>query len=133
LALEQLQEKNSLDYSLLNDVVVKNLEVANAREEMLFSETGLLSMGLGLAGFGGLGGLLGLMRKRPGDWTKDEVDNALADANIETTKKESQIYELVKGVQEFINAGKGEELKSVLAKNQSADTKKTVATIKATL
>jgi len=151
LLLKQQLETNELEYSLASKSMAANINTAKQREEMLFSEQGLLSMGLGLAGFGGLTGILGLMRKRPGDWTKDEVDNVLADANIETTKKESQFIELVKGIQAFIDTFDDNEvtdqktasefmsnsvvarLKVALNAEQSADTKKNVASVKATL
>lgn len=135
LALQQLQEKNNLDYNLLHDIAAKNLEIAKQKEEMLFSETGLLSMGLGLAGFGGLTGMIGLMRKRSGDITPQEMEQVVSDVKGEVTAKDRQIIELVKGVQAFIKSGNGEAeaLKAKLAAAQSADTKETVAKIKATL
>lgn len=138
LALEQLQEKNSLDYSLLNDVVVKNLEIANAREEQLFGETGLLSMGLGLAGFGGFTGLLGLLRKRPGDHSPQDFENAVTTIKGEVSTKEKQFIQVVQGVKKFMDSktrdGKIdtviEELKGFLREAQDEDTKKAVAVAK---
>lgn len=140
LAVKQLAEKNELDYGLLSDVVTKNLEIAQEREGLLFSETGLLSMGLSALGAGGLAGFLGLMRKRPGDFTATEVEQTVAAVKGEVTAKDRQIIELVKGVQEFMDKQSGGEqgdrinevLKTVLAMNQSADTKQAVAAIKAT-
>ena len=137
LALSQLQEKNNLDYSLLNDIVIKNRQEAQAREEELFSQTGYLSMGLSLAGFGGLGGLLGLMRKRPGDLTQQDYELAVNSINGEVQKRDNQLIEVVKGVQDFINEHKDDQLvadlKGMLEKRQSEGTKQTVGKIKATI
>ena len=135
LALEQMQEKNQLDYGILRGVVVNNLKIARQREERLFSEKGLLSMGLSLAGFGTLTGVLGLMRKRPGDITPQEMEKAVVDVKGEVTQKERQFIELVKGVQKYISTHNGEVegLKQCLATEQSTDTKQAVALTKAVL
>lgn len=135
LALEQMQEKNQLDYGILRGVVVNNLKIARQREERLFSEKGLLSMGLSLAGFGTLTGVLGLMRKRPGDITPQEMEKAVVDVKGEVTQKERQFIELVKGVQKYISThnGEAEGLKQCLATEQSTDTKQAVALTKAVL
>lgn len=136
LALQQMAEKNQLDYNLLNDLVVRNVELARQREEMLFSESGLLAMGLSLAGVGGFTGLIGLMRKRPGDLTPAEQEQVLGTIKGEVTNKERQILELVRGVQAFLDVedtGAAQHLKTKLASAQSADTKETVARIKTTL
>lgn len=135
LHLQQLQEKNELDYSILNEVVTRNVKTAELREDLLFSETGLLSTGLAALGVGGLGGFLGLMRKRPGDVSRAEMDTALADAGVEMGQKEQQLAETVLGVQAFLNTwtgGKeaGDRLKSCLSQAQSTETKKAVAILK---
>jgi len=137
LNLLQLAEKDNLVYAQLNDIVKNNRINSQISEEQLFGKTGLLSMVLGLLGAGTLTGYLGLMRKRPGDITPEEVKQVVSGKEAELTAKEIQIIELVKGVQEFIDNGTSSgslrELKDFLAKAQSIGTKQTVAKIKATL
>jgi hypothetical protein len=140
LALAQMAEKNELDYGILKGAVANNLKTARDREEKLFGKTGLLSTGLTALGFGTLTGVLGLMRKRPGDVTPQEMESVVAEVKGEVTDKDRQIIELVKGVQTFINkyrddptSGVDVELKAMLGAAQSPDTKKAVAAIKTTL
>jgi len=134
LALVQMKEKNQLDYGILRGVVVGNTKVARAREEQLFGETGLLSMGLSLFGIGGLGGLLGLMRRRPGDITPQEMEQALIEVKGEVTTKDRQFIEVVKGVQGFLDMHQKEaiamELKAYISKARSVDTKQAIAVAK---
>lgn len=135
LALEQMREKNQLDYSILRGVVINNTKVAREREELLFGETGLLAVGLGALGAGGLGSILGLMRKRPGDITPQELEAALAEVKGEVTAKDRQVIEIVKGVQKFLDKYPkgtvyGDELRLALS-NQSIDTREAVAVAKA--
>lgn len=137
LALNQMLDKNKLDYALLKDVTISNTQIARAREEKIFGEKGLLSMGLGLMGFGTLTGMLGLMRKRPGDITSQEMELAVADIKGEVTTKDRQLIEIVKGVQVFLDAHPktdpvGAELRTALAK-QSVDTRQAVAVAKTTV
>jgi hypothetical protein len=134
VAMKHMIENNELNFNLLNDVVASNLEIARSREDLMFSETGILSMGMGLLGFGGFTGLLGTLRKRPGDLTKQDYEAAVGAIKEEVTDKDRQIIELVKGVQEFCNYnGGGTELKRYLKSAQSADTKELIGKIKATL
>jgi len=144
LALQQMMEKNQLDYTMLNDLVVRNTKEARSREEQLFAQDGLLTMGLTLAGFGGFTGLIGLGRKRPGDLTPQDMEQAVGTIKGEVTKKDRQLIELVKGVQGFLDLDwtwKPESgdidvvgnLKEKLASAQSADTKQLIGQIKATL
>jgi hypothetical protein len=140
LALTQMVEKNELDYGILKGAVANNLKTARDREEKLFGETGLLSTGLTALGFGTLTGLVGLMRKRPGDVTPQEMESVVADVKGEVTVKDRQFIELVKGVQTFLNKYKDDvtsvvdvELKAALSAAQSADTKQAVAVVKTTL
>lgn len=137
LAIEQLAEKNQLDYNVLKGVVAGNLKLAKQRAAQLFGETGLLSMGLTALGFGGLTGLLGLMRKRPGDITPIEMESAVQDIKGEVTSKDRQMIEIIAGVQKFLNKHTvgdtaGDELRSALSA-QSFDTRQAVALAKATL
>lgn len=139
--LSQLIDKDRLFYTQLSDTVRIQLTAARQQEELLFGEKGLLTMGLGLAGFGGLTGLIGLMRKRPGDITPEELKKAVSGKDATITERETQVIELVKGVQEFIDnlpksnedAVRLKELKRCLDGAQSAKTKMAVGCIKATL
>lgn len=138
LALSQMAEKNQLDYGILKGAVASNLKAARDREEQLFGETGLLSTGLTAIGFGTLTGLVGLMRKRPGDITTQEVESVVAEVKGEVTDRDRQIIELVKGVQKFLNAHPktdpiGAELRTALSDVQSTETKQAVAVVKTTL
>jgi hypothetical protein len=136
LALAQMQEKNQLDYGILRGVVTNNTKIARAREEQLFGETGLLSVGLSALGAGGLAGMLGLMRKRPQDWSPEEMESALAELKGSVSGKDRQLIEVVKGVQSFINTNPGEaadRLKAAITAARSSDTAQAIAAIKATL
>jgi len=140
LNLQQLAQKDNLDYGIHKNVVSTNLVTANQREEQLFGEAGLLPLGLSMMGAGGFAGLLGLMRKRPGDVTKPEMEQALATATgktiAELSLKEKQMIQLVKGVQAFIDADNPNDtvatLKSYMNEAQDKDTQAAVAVIKKT-
>lgn len=142
LDLKQLIQKDDLEYSIHKDVVANNLAVAFQREELLFGETGLLSLGLSMAGFGSLTGLLGLMRKRPGDITAPEMEQALASATGKTTAdlsaKEKHFVQVVKGVQAFMDPRNDndsrsvEDLKLYMDQAQDIDTQAAVAVVKKT-
>lgn len=137
-AYQQMAEKDQLDYSLLSNLVISNRTIAQAREEALFGETGLLSIGLTALGFGSFTGILGLLRKRPQDITPEELESKLTELNGELSDKDRQLIELIRGVQQFINANGKEvavidQLKQFLAAAQNPDTKIKVAEVKATL
>ena len=139
----QLLDKEALDFSILNGVVERNRAEAVALEDSIFNPTsGLLALGLGAFGIAG-GGILGLMRKRPGDWEPAEVEDALTDLTVQMGDKERQFVETVKGIQKFmdnnIDPTNGDrtpeeylihKLKEELRSAQSADTKKAVAVAK---
>lgn len=105
LDLQQQIQQDNLVYSIHKDVVSNNVTAGLQREESLFGPQGLLSMGLSMIGMGGLAGFVGLMRKRPGDITKDEADAAIAQATGESqdevAAKTKQFYQVVQGVSEF--------------------------------
>lgn len=144
LSLKQLIQKDDLEYSIHKDTVSYDLAIASERENLLFGETGLLSLGLSMAGFGGLTGLLGLMRKRPGDITAPEMEQVLALATNKATSdlstKDKQFVQLVKGLQVFMDPYKGttdnkeavmlQELKTALNGKQDVDTQAAVAVVK---
>lgn len=142
LNLKQLIQKDDLKYSIHKDSVSTDLAIALQRENLLFGETGLLSLGLSMAGFGGLTGLLGLMRKRPGDITTPEMEQTLAIAtgktSAELSLKDKQFVQVVKGVQEFIDPRNGNDtdaiasLKLYLTEAQDVDTQAAVAVVKKT-
>jgi hypothetical protein len=134
--LQQMIEKDKLDYSLHRDVASENLLASQQWEEMLFGEQGLIALGLSLAGVGGLAGIYGWTRKRPNDRTPEEFNSAVEEVKAEVTTKNKQIAEIVKGVQGFLDKTEGdtgEGLKTFLSKYQSADTKEEIAKIKANI
>jgi len=136
LILNQMLEKNELDHGVLKGTVVANRQKAGEREATLFGPTGLLSMGLSLLGVGGLGGVLGLMRKRPGDITPQEMESALAELKGSVTDKDRQFIEVVKGVQNYINANPGtiaDGLKTAISAVRGTDTKQAIAAAKAVI
>jgi len=139
--LRHLIEKDITQHGIHQKVTTSNFVAGQHREEALFGEKGLFSMGLSLAGFGGLTGMLGLMRKRPGDITKPEMEQALATATGKTSAKllsrEKQLIQVVRGVQAFINSGQAGSdvalLKSEMNAAQDKDTQAAVAVIKKTV
>jgi hypothetical protein len=80
---------------------VKNRKNAEIREETWFGEGGALSSVLALAGVGGLSGFLGIMRKRPGDVSRAEMETALAEAGVDVGERERQMFQIIQGVQKF--------------------------------
>ncbi len=146
LKLKQLIQKDDLEYSIVEDAVANNLAIGLQREELLFGKTGLLSLGLSMAGFGGLTGILGLMRKRPGDITAPELEQAITSATGKTSadlsSKEKQFVQLVKGVQLFFDDYRDstsstqtdmlKALKVAMNVKQDTDTQAAVAVVKKT-
>jgi len=85
------------------------------------------------------GGVIGLLRKRPGDWEQGEVDTALAEVGVELGEKEKQFVEVVKGVQQFRvackDSGESSKLEAVefltsFLQSQSKDTAAAVTAAK---
>lgn len=143
LLLDQLREKKQLTYDQLREVVNRDEKISAQKGESLFGPTGLLTLIAGATGMGGLGGIIGLMRKRPGDITKEEYQTALADAGVQTNEKQGQMLELIVGIQEFIDqnqitaesGGKADNatalaLKTCLSKATSPATRRVVADAK---
>jgi len=139
---QQLIEDNNLEYSLLKKATVPNVTVGLEREQSLFGEAGLLSLGLSCLGVGGLGTFIGLMRKRPGDITKEEYHQAFADiqnkAAGELSEKDKQLVELVMGFENLKKTFKADvhlldTFKSMMNKVQDTSTRVAVAEIKAKL
>jgi hypothetical protein len=129
-------EKDVTQHGIHQKVVASNKAAGIRREEQLFGETGLLSLGLSMMGAGGAAGLLGLSRKRPQDVTAAEMESAIATVKGESVEelsaKEKQFAQLVKGIGEFMatNPAGGEVLKPIMDKCQDAETKVAVATVK---
>jgi len=132
--LNTLAQKDNLKFTQFNDITSLNLQNARQKEEQLFGDKGLLSMGLSLAGFGTLTGLIGLMRKRPGDVTPEQLKTAVSGTEAQVTDREQQVFELVRGIQKFLDIERSTtaaaRLKDELAKQQSVETKKIVAQMK---
>ena len=137
--LRQMMEDDKLEYDQISGTVNDNLRDAHQREEALFGEKGLLSMGMTMAGFGTLTGFLGLMRKRPQDITPEELQLTVREAtgkvNGELSAKQKQFMQVVKGISVFMEKRKDDgdtivALKDVLAKFQDAETEVAVAKAK---
>ena len=134
--LAKLMDADNLQYSQLAGSVGADLKQAQVREEMMFGADGLITLLLTAGGVGTLTGLVGLMRKRPQDLTPEEVQVALGQSTAALSEKQKQMYEIVTGVQRYIETFQGnppngtvESLKTALSKAQSADTKRVVAQI----
>jgi hypothetical protein len=87
----------------------------------LFGQEGGIATLLGIAGLSGATGLLGLMRKRPNDWTKEEVDVAIADA---TGQSQEEIATKTKAIVEVVKSV--DRVKENLKKNLESDSNSTV-------
>jgi len=150
VAIKQMQENLQLDYNHLNAVVTKNKNDAIAREEALFADGGALSTLLAAGGFGAFAGFLGLMRKRPGDLTPDDLRQATEEIIQEVDIKESQFNQVVVGIEKFMKNKDGiaavvngessaadktdallSLLKTVLSKEQDSLTRQEVGKAKA--
>jgi len=136
--LQHRMDKDNTLHGIHRGVTVGNRQAGRQREETLFGETGILSLGLSMIGAGGFAGVLGLMRKRPGDITPQEMEHTLATATGKTTAdlsiKEKQFVQLVKGVQGFLDINKetmaGKEMKNCMNVAQDTDTRIAVAAVK---
>lgn len=135
--LRHLIEKDNTQYSIHKKVTALNYQTAVQREEALFGEKGLLSLGLTMAGFGGFTGLLGLMRKRSGDCSPDEVQEAIAVAQgknvADLTEKDKQWSQLIVGMQKFVNTLPPEQqnsFKSMMNMQQDTNTQVAVSKTK---
>jgi len=138
--LDQMKDQDALQHAIHQKVTTNNYQKAIKTEELLFGETGILSLVMGMTGMGALTGVLGLSRKRPQDVTPQEMEQALAQATNKTaeelTLKEKQLIQIVKGIQNFKaeNADRNdvlEGLKKALLAAQDTDTKAAVAVVKA--
>lgn len=142
---EQLAQGDLLKYNQVQQRATVNRQRALEMESALFAADGLLPIGLAALGAGGLAGLVGLMRKRPQDYTEEELREA-------TASQSKQFQELVIGVQGIFKAVEGisfdaptdedkerihdlklqliEKIKTILDSTQDTDTQVAVATLK---
>lgn len=138
--LQQELAKDTKDYSHCKKVSSQNVISGLQREEALFGEKGLLSLGLSLAGMGTLTGYLGLRRKRPGDLTPQDMEKALAEATGKTAEelsaKQKQFVQVISGVSTLMKDWKTnspdlyEKAKAVFNTTQDTETQVAVATAK---
>lgn len=135
LDLGQQIASDNLVYAIHKETVSSNLIVGREREQLLFGEQGLLSLGLSMMGAGGLAGFFGLRAKRKGDYSPPEFENAVAAIKDEISLKQKQLAQVVKGVQDFMSVSPEtqDKLKSIMNKTQDTQTRETVAQIKVTL
>lgn len=136
---EQAMERENLEYGLVLDVAEMDNRSAVTREEQLFGKTGLLSLGLTMAGFGAFTGFIGLMRKRPGDVTTEEMEQAVADSQdittVELSDKQKQFVQLIQGIGVFMAGLQQSDpvrtnLKTALSMTQDTETQVAVAAVK---
>ncbi len=129
-AYQQLIETDNLDYGIAKDVAMFNVEQSRKLEEQLFGETGLVSIGLTAMGVAPLAGLVGLLRKRPQDFTPEDVAkirDELDEAGIVSSRA---FDETVAAIEKFKTVATPENwamLKAALNAQQSSDTKAMVA------
>jgi hypothetical protein len=140
--LDQMKDVDKLQHAIHQKTTTTNYTEGLKREEALFGETGFISLGLTLMGVSGAG-VLGLMRKRPKDFTPEEMQSALAEVQgksvEELSAKEKHFTQLVKGVQTFVTDhkqngtnGMGElltKLKTVVASSENPAAMKAVEEI----
>jgi len=130
LELQQLAEKENLKFNLLSGIVSTDIEIAQAREELLFGPTGAVAIGLSLLGVSA-GGYLGLMRKRPKDLSPEEVESVMAEIKGEVTKKDRALIQLVGQLQKVIEAKPEAERRTYLESLKAEQLPETRAVVKA--
>jgi hypothetical protein len=102
--IQHMIEKKKLNDDILKGTVDNDVKVAVAREDFVFNPTtGVLAIGLSLAGIAG-GGYLGLMRKRPQDITPQEMETALGDVKGEIDDRDRKIISLISSMKNVIEA-----------------------------
>lgn len=142
--LQHLIEKDVTRHGIHQKVTTRNRISGIQREELLFGETGILSLGLSMIGAGGFAGVLGLMRKRPGDVTPQELEQTVVSATGKTAEelsaKQKQFVQVVSGIQKFMDTYKDtsdnkeavmlKEMKILCNATQDIDTRQAVAVAK---
>ena len=128
--LKHLAESKKLEENILRGIVDYDVDIGEAREDALYNPTtGAIAVGLSLFGIAG-GGMLGLMRKRPQDITRDDHEKALGEIKGKVTDKDRKFIALVASVKNVIDAQPNEEAKEdirkILKNSQLADVRATV-------
>lgn len=99
--LEQALQREDTEHNIHHGNANANYQSGLQRQEGLFGETGLISIGLMALGMGGTG-ILGLMTKRPRDITPEDAQKAITEATGKTheelSAKEKHFIEVVKSV-----------------------------------
>ena len=124
--LQHIIEKKKLNDDILRGTVDNDVQVSVAREDFIFNPTtGVLAIGLSLAGIAG-GGYLGLMRKRPQDITPQEMESALGEVKGEVDDRDRKIISLVASMRNVIDAQPADaqkQMKEILKAGQSPETR----------
>ena len=124
--LQHIIEKKKLNDDILRGTVDNDVEVSVAREDFIFNPTtGVLAIGLSLAGIAG-GGYLGLMRKRPQDITPQDMETALGEVKGEIDDRDRKIISLVASIRNVIDAqpqAAQEQMKQILKAGQTPETR----------
>jgi len=135
--LRQLAEQKKLEEDILRGILAKDTKLAEDREEFLWNPTtGAIALGLSLLGVGA-GGYLGLMRKRPQDYTEADLQKAMTEVKGELTDKDRKLVSIVKSIQNVIDA-EGEPAKQaaiikILKDSQSPEARQAVKEAKAVI
>jgi len=139
LELEQMIEQENLDANILRGIMERSVAEATALEEAIFDPTtGLLAAGLGVLGISA-GGVIGLMRKRPGDYTEADMTAALADLKGQLNERDHQFIEVVRSVQQYKDSAKtsndpvlvkGAEMLSTFLRTHTKSTQNAVSAAK---
>jgi len=128
--LKHLAEQKKLKENILRGIVDTDISIGEIREDNLYNPTtGAIAVGLSLFGVGA-GGLLGLMRKRPQDITREDHEKVLNDIKGQITDKERKIVQLVGSVKKVIDAQPNkqaqEDIKKILKDNQLPEVRSAV-------
>lgn len=139
LELEQLIEQENLDANILRGIMERSVAESTALEEAIFDPTtGLLAAGLGVLGVSA-GGVIGLMRRRPGDFTQADMTAALSDIKGQLNERDHQFIEVVRSVQQFKDSAKqsndpvlvkGAEMLSTFLRTHTKSTQNAVSAAK---
>lgn len=128
--LKHLAEAKKLEENILRGIVDNDIDIGEQREDNLYNPTtGAIAVGLSIFGIAG-GGMLGLMRKRPQDITRQDHEKALGDIKGKVTDRDRKIIALVASVKNVIDAQSSEEakedIKRILKTSQLPDVRATV-------
>lgn len=128
--LKHLAEQKKLEENILRGIVDYDIDVGEIREDSLYNPTtGAIAVGLSIFGIAG-GGMLGLMRKRPQDITRQDHEKALGDIKGKITDRDRKIIALVASVKNVIDAqpseASKEDIKRILKSSQLPDVRATV-------